>query len=80
MVLDPSPPLLIANASASVHDGDIIVAVCCNVLQCVSVCCNVLQCVAVCCSVLQCVAVCFGVLQGVLAKDLHLTLHHFMTI
>jgi len=37
---------------------DILVAVCCSVLQCVAVCCSVLQCVAVCCSVLQCVVCC----------------------
>jgi len=31
---------------------EVVVEVCCSVLQCVAVCCSVLQCVAVCCSVL----------------------------
>jgi len=42
------------------------VAVCCNVLQCVSPSdITVLQCVVVCCSVFQCVAVCCRVFQCV---------------
>jgi len=42
------------------------VAVCYNVLQCVTTCCSVLQRVAVCYNVLQCVTTCCSVLQWAL--------------
>jgi len=48
---------------------EILLAVCCSMLQYVAVCCSVLQCVAVCCSVLPCDAVCCSVLQCLFRED-----------
>jgi len=57
-----------------------IVAVCCNVLQCVAEWCSVLQFVAVCCSALHCVALCGNVLQrvAVCCSVLQLHLHEWL--
>jgi len=51
-----------------IHTSNVLVAVCCSVLQCGAVWCGVLQCVAVCCSVLQCVAVCYTLSHFTQAK------------
>jgi len=44
-----------SSVSTKCNWTQIVVAVCCSVLQCVAVCCSVTRCVAVFCSVLPCV-------------------------